>query len=164
LALAAGGNAGTVSDEQLRSDLRALGDRFHDEEFSTELYRALASRKWRKASSGEPVAPSWSRAEQLVNDLRAQVGEEPLELAQSGGEGELSRVVDDELGRLGWTSEPLDTSEHDESHVSSPESPPPPDTGARHAPVDDPGAWRREAHAEAEAERLRETEVPRRPP
>jgi hypothetical protein len=126
-----------VGEDRLRADLQALGDRFRDEEFSSDLYRALANRKWSKAGAVEPVALSWSLAEELVNELRQAIGYQPIELAQTGGEGDVSPVVADELGRLGWTSEPLDTSRNDESHVEKEESPPPRDAGARSAPTDD---------------------------
>jgi hypothetical protein len=139
-------------ERALARDLDQLGDRLLDEEFSTELYRALANRRWRKDGGPDgAVSLSWSRAEELVNDLRARRGREPLELAQTGGEGELSDTVEGELGRIGWRSEPLNTARHDEAHAAQPaESPPPADSGERHAPVEDPGGWEREAHREAD--------------
>jgi hypothetical protein len=147
------------------ADLETLGDRFRDDEFTTELYRALANNTWHGRGSSEPVTLSWSRAEELVNELRERAGREPLELVQTGGEGQVSPVVADELRRLGWTSQPLDTSRHDETHVATAESPPPKGTGERFAPVEDSDAWEREAHEEADAEQRRRTmEVPRRPP
>jgi hypothetical protein len=137
-------------ERELLTDLLALGDRFADREFSSELYRALANNRWRKPTTTEgAVSLSWSRAEELVNELRAGQGEELLALAQTGGEGSVSDTVAGELGRLGWRHEPLSTDRHDERHLSSPESPPPKGTGEHHAPVDDPRAWEREAHEEA---------------
>ena len=139
-------------EQELVRDLAPLGERLaRDEEFCADLYRALANNRWRKEGGPDGhVALSWSRAEALVNDLRTGEEKEALVLAQTGGEGEVSDLMRDELGRLGWTSEPLDTSEHDPEHLSQPESPPPPETGERDAPVEDPHAWEREAHAAAD--------------
>ncbi len=151
-------------EQALVRDLDQLGDRLLDDAFSTELYRALTNRRWRKDGGPEGgISLSWTRAEEIVNDLRARREREPLELAQTGGEGELSDTVEDELGRIGWRSEPLDTSRHDEAHADQPaESPPPADTGERHAPVEDARGWEREAHREAEASRLGQPDAPPR--
>jgi hypothetical protein len=141
-------------ETRLAADLATLGDRFADDEFSTELYRALANTKWRRdGGDDEGVALSWSRAEDLVNRLRQRCGRDPLELAQTGGEGERSDLVADELGRLGWRAESLDTGRHDDRHLSHPESPPPKGTGERQAPVGDSHEWERRAHAEADENR-----------
>jgi hypothetical protein len=116
----------TTAEAALIDDLVQLRSRFRDEKWSAELYRALANDEWFK--EGDPtsfVALSWKRAEEIINALRALEGREPLVLAQTGGEGEVSRTVEEELGRLGWRHRPLDTSEHDPDHVSSPEDPPP---------------------------------------
>lgn len=138
---------------RLVADLASLAERFADDEFSTELYRALTNRVWRKADGPDGhVSLSWNRAESVVNDLRERFGQQALELAQTGGEGELSDVVSDELGRLGWTSQPLNTSRHDDAHVVQPESPPPPDQGERLAPAE-PSDWDEVGHAEAEQHR-----------
>ena len=47
-------------ERELSEDLETLGERFADEEFSTEMYRALANNVWRKGSGG--VSLSWNRA------------------------------------------------------------------------------------------------------
>lgn len=113
-------------ERELADDLATLGERFLDHEFCAELYRALASRTWRKDGGPDGhLALSWSRAEAVVNGLRAIHDREPLELAQTGGEGEVSRLVGDELARLGWSSQELNTSRHDPRHTDQPESPPP---------------------------------------
>lgn len=145
---------------ELFRDLETLDDRLDDEEFSSDLYRALSNRVWTKGQGR--VSLSWKRAEEVVNELRARRLQEPLALAQTGGEGEVSDVVDDELGRLGWRSAPLDTGSHDAEHQVRPPSPPPQEQGTRFAPVDDPHEWERLAHEEAEENRRPTT--PRRPP
>jgi hypothetical protein len=123
-----------------------------DEKFALELYRGLTNRRWHRP--GVELSLSWRRAEKLVNDQRQTAGQPPLELAQSGEEGQLSEDVRDELGHRGWQSEPLNTSRHHDLHATSPESPPPPDQGGRFAPTDPPEAARR-ADEEADAgERL----------
>jgi hypothetical protein len=126
---------------QLRDDLRDAADRLADDQSSADVYRALTSRIWFKGDAGEGVALSWKRAEELVNELRAAVGREPLELAQSGGEGDVSAQVEEALGGRGWRSKPLDTSSHDERHLDSPEDEPRTPPNAE---------WERVAHAEAD--------------
>ena len=115
-----------VGLQLLQADMQRLGDRMRDEKFSTELYRALADNKWSR--EGETVALSWKRAEELINAVRRGLGEKPLVLAQTGGEGTVDRSVREEFEPLGWKIEPLDTSTHDPAHLDSPEDPPP---GAR---------------------------------
>jgi hypothetical protein len=146
-------DAAEALETVLAGDLHALDDRFVDEEFGTDLYRALAGKAWTKDGEAGRVALSWARAEQLVNEQRARIGYAPLELAQTGGEGELSDLVAGELGKLGWHAG--ERARSDPDHVSSVESPPPPDHGERMAPVPDSSEWERRAHADAEAERRR---------
>jgi hypothetical protein len=108
----------TDLEPTLIRDLDQLGDSLADQQFSAELYRALTNRRWRKEGGPEgAVTLSWSRAEEVVNEFRARRGREPLSLAQSGGEGELSAAVEKELGAVGWRSEPLNTGRHDDAHV-----------------------------------------------
>lgn len=147
---------GDPLERELVRDLSEAPERLADAKFATELYRALANTTWRKPGGGEGhVSLSWRRAEEVVNELRREVGEEPLTLAQTGGEGEVSDLVGGELQRLGWRSRPLDTSTEDPEHSESPPSPPPADRGAAGAGAEDPGDWERRAHEEAEQERLR---------
>jgi hypothetical protein len=115
-------------ERELLTDLRAAArERFIDEDFMIELYRALTNTTWRKPGGPEGhIAFSWKRAEEIVNALRAEVDRPPLRLAQSvGGEGRVSRAVEDVLGSRGWVHEALDTSRHDDFHEDSPEDPPP---------------------------------------
>ena len=147
------------TEAALVADLASLDERLADEQFCTELYRALAGGHLTR--DGAAIAPSWGRAEQMVNGLRAgQGGGEPLTLAQTGGEGELSDDVGSALQQLGWRWRARDTSSHDPAHAGRAESPPPPGTGERDAPVSDSGAWERQAHEEAEASRFRRADAP----
>jgi hypothetical protein len=149
-------DAPVALEGKLHDDVVALGEEFADDESATELYRALANTVWRTRNGPEGhVSLSWSRAEAIVNDLRRRHGREPLDLAQTGGEGEVSDRVAEAVGPAGWVAQPLNTSRHDDAHATEPESPPPPDHGARMAPVEDPGGWERVAHAEADREQLR---------
>jgi hypothetical protein len=113
-------------EHRLVEDLDRLGDRPIDEKFCRELYRGLTDRRWfpPDAVGDEHVALSWKRAEELINELRIKRGRPAMVLAQTGGEGELDPTVAEELGRLGWRSEPLDTSDHDPGHLDSHEDPP----------------------------------------
>lgn len=140
-------------ERALRSDLDALGDRFTDERYCTELYRALAGRAWRRdeGPSGH-VALSWQRAEQLVNDLRRAAGQSELTLAQTGGEGEVARSVEQELETLGWRSVPLNTARHDDQHVDA--------APTAREPSGDRPEWEREAHADAEEARAERGQRP----
>ena len=143
-----------ILERELANDLATLDERFADEEFSTELYRALTNNTWSKGGGPEGrVSLSWSRAETFVNELRARQGQEPLTLAQTGGEGEISDLVAEELDRLGWSADALDTSQHDPEHLAQPESPPPAGQGERDAPTGEETEWERIAHDEAEENR-----------
>ena len=133
-------------EHELLHDVQALERNLWDEEFSAELYRALASRTWRKRRRPDlAVALSWTRAERLVNEIRERIDYEPLPLAQTGGEGDVTRRVEQELDRLGWTSKPLDTSRQSPEHSGEPESPPPPDQGQRKVGDDPDARWRHAA-------------------
>jgi hypothetical protein len=138
-------------ESALKTDLATLGDRFADEEFCTELYRALAG--GRLVKDGAAFAPSWSRAEKLINDLRGEQGREPLTLAQTGGEGAVSDVVSAELERLQWSWKPRDTSRDDPAHAEQSRSAPPAEAGERDAPVSDSHEWEQRGHDEADATR-----------
>jgi hypothetical protein len=112
-----------VALQLLQADLQRAGARMRDEKFCTELYRALADNLWTK--DGESVALSWKRAEELINAVRRGLGAEPMTLAQTGGEGTVDRTIREVFEPWGWTIEPLDTSEHADEHLGSPEDPPP---------------------------------------
>ncbi len=128
-------------ERELLTDLHTIRTRFGDDEFSSDLYRALTNTVWRKAGGPEGhVSLSFGRAEAVVNELRAQEQHPPLTLAQTGAEGEVSRVVEDELSRLGWSHRPLNTGRHDDTHLERPGSPPPAGQGAAQAPEDGYGA------------------------
>ena len=130
-------------EQQLHLDLVAAADRIATAKAWEDLYRALARNVWRKQGSEGHVSLSWSRAEEIVNEVR---GGEPLTLAQTGGEGEVSRLVEDELGRLGWSHRPLNTGRGDPEHTGqTAESAPP---ASREG--GEPPEWERRAHAEAD--------------
>lgn len=138
------------AEEELLHDLRSLAPRAEEDWFATELYRALGNRRWHKLDRVDgSVSLSWRRAEDVVNELRADQGAPPLELHQTGGEGELSDAVGEELAALGWRSQALDTSSHDEDHVGESPSPPPRGHGEAQAPTEPPQQWR-DARAEAD--------------
>ena len=139
---------------QLLRDLEALSDRFADDQFCAELYRSLTNRTLSKEDApGGHLVLSWNRAAEFVNELRARVQQEPLPLAQSGGEGVVSETVLDELTARGWETRPLNTGRHDDHHAGQPVRPPPQGTGERRSPAEDSGAWSRQGHAEAERAR-----------
>jgi len=148
------GDKMTELERELIDDLDTLGDRLADEELTRDLYRALTNNVWRKRGAEGHVSLSWGRAEEIVNSLRERLGLPPVELAQTGGEGEVSTLAGEELARLGWSSTPLNTSRHDPAHAERPESPPPREQGEAQAPVEDSRGWEREAHREAEDARL----------
>jgi hypothetical protein len=113
----------STTERELAHDLSVLGDMVEDESFYTELYKGLAGVRW--ARDGEHITLSWKRAEEVVNALRAQHDRDPLELAQTGGEGQVSERVAAALGTTGWTARPLDAGRHDDGHVDSPHDAPP---------------------------------------
>jgi hypothetical protein len=141
---------------ELIDDLTTLGDQIVDEDFSRELYRTLTNMRCSKRGWPGHISLSWQRVDEIINALRESHGGEPMTLAQSGGEGQPCRHAQEALERLGWSCAPLDTSAHDDAHVTSPREAPPPDTGERLAPVDPETAhWEERAHEEAERERRR---------
>jgi hypothetical protein len=148
-----------ATESKLAADLATLGDRLADEQFCTELYRALAGGHLTK--DGDAIAPSWAESEDIVNRLREQqdLGT-PLALARSGGEGELSGDARRALDSLGWRVRERDTGTHDPDHVGRPAGAPPADAGERQAPVGDSHAWERQAHEEAEAGRFSRGDAP----
>jgi hypothetical protein len=146
----------TTLERLLLDDLDVEGERAADEKFCTELYRALTNNVWRNDRDPEgELSPSWQRAEWLVNEWRARHGHDPLTLAQTGGEGEVSRTVEEVLGRFGWSHRPLSTDRDHSAHLGLPESPPPPDQGERMAPVPPSDEDERAVHEAASAERER---------
>jgi hypothetical protein len=143
----------TTLERLLLDDLDIEGERAADETFCTELYRALARSVWRNDRDADGrLSPSFGRAEWLVNEWRARRGAEPLALAQTGGEGEVSGSVEEVLGRLGWSHRPLDTDRDDPAHLGLDASPPPPDHGERMAGVPSSAEQERAAHEAADAE------------
>src|SRR5690242_9785537 len=146
----------TTLERLLLDDLDVEGERAADETFCAELYRALARSVWRNDRDAEGrLSPSFGRAEWLVNEWRARRGAEPLALAQTGGEGEVSGTVAEVLDRFGWTSTALDTGSDHPAHLGLDPSPPPAGHGERMAPGPSSEEQEREAHAAAEAERRR---------
>jgi hypothetical protein len=136
-------------ERRLGEDLRSkLGDRLrHDEKLAFDLYGALTG--FAAAPHGEEahLALSWQRAAEIVNAAREAAGGTPLDLFQSGREGVLTDRAKEALEAIGWELRPRRTDEFDPDHVSDPERPP------RRRP--EPPEWEREAHKEAELERLR---------
>jgi hypothetical protein len=105
-------------ERHLLNDLQTLGDLVGDEAFHHELYRGLAGTRWFLDDDGGHVAFSWKRAEEAVNTLRAEHGREPLALAQTGGEGDVSERVAGALHTLGWHARPA-TAGHDDAHIDA---------------------------------------------
>src|SRR4051794_17661384 len=100
--LAGPGTTGTMSEADLIEDLHSLDDRVADEQFCTELYRALAGARLAHRDGGEAVDLPPPAAERIVNELRDHRGRPGLALAHSGGEGEVSPLVAGLLDTLGW--------------------------------------------------------------
>jgi hypothetical protein len=137
----------TTLERLLLDDLDVEGGRATDEKFCGSLYRALTRSVWRNDRDAEgELSPSFQRAEWIVNEWRVRHGQEPLLLAQTGGEGEVAGTVGDVLGGLGWTQRPLATDRDEASHLGFGTSPPP-------SPPSDERD--RTAHEAAEAERER---------
>jgi hypothetical protein len=134
-------------ERRLLNDLTTLGDLVPDDDsFHEELYRGLAGPRWFLDDDGGHVSLSWRRAEEVVNTLRAEHGRAALTLAQTGGEGEVSDRVAKALDGLGWHARPP-VAGHDDAHMDAePE---------RNQGGGEPPEWRRQADAEAEAERNR---------
>jgi hypothetical protein len=140
-------------ERALLDDLLELHERFADEKFCRELYRALARTQLRKPDvSDGHVVLSFSQAEGIVNELRGRLGQDDLTLAQTGGEGEVDSTIREELGRRGWTFAPATTDAEDPMHDAADEQPPPDHHGDRSG-----REWERQAHEEADREVRRRT-------
>jgi hypothetical protein len=139
-------------ERELLTDLRDVAlHGFGDDEFSGDVYRALTNTVWRKPDGPEGhVSFSFKRAEEVVNELRAEQRQPPLTLAQTGGEGEVSPAVEQELGSAGWAHGPLDTRSHDDAHLERPGSPPPAGQGGAQAPADGYGTLTSDARHSGE--------------
>lgn len=142
-------------EQQLARDLERLGERLADDRLCSDLYAAIAGHALHPHGGEGRLAPSWGRAEALVNAARAAHGRPALTgLAQSGREGELSDRARDALAELGWDLRPRTTGAPDPGHTSrssEPHAEPPPPPGGADASPD----WERRAHEEADAERHR---------
>ena len=113
-------------ERKLLNDLQRLHDLLQsDDSFDEELYRALAGTQWHRQGDGGHIALSWKRAEEIINEQRSRHDREPLTLAQTGGEGEVSDRVADALRDQGWTPHPLQTGVHDDAHINSGTDAPP---------------------------------------
>lgn len=133
-------------EQRLARDLESLGDRLRDDRLATDLYDAIAGNALHPHDGEGRVAPSWTRAAELINGARATQGAPEIEgLAQSGREGEVSDRARETLQELGWDVRPRVTSgAQDPGHTESPPA------AHTHAPPS--GEWEREANAEADAE------------
>jgi len=138
-------------ERELARDLGSVGAQLADDRLWQDLYKALANTRWHKPHTGQGhVTLSWKRAEDMVNGVAAEQGEEPMTLAQTGGEGEVAPRIAELLGPLGWSSTAANTSAHDPRHEDSPPDPPP----AAREPGEEP-AWKREGDAAADSEQRR---------
>lgn len=138
----------------LMDDLLEVHERFADEKFCHELYRALARTKLSKPAVSEGhVTLSFTQAEGVVNELRGRLGHDDLTLAQTGGEGEVDATLLDVLGSRGWHFAPAASGGHDPLHDGGGTQPPPDDQGGRVRA--ETGQWERRAHEDADAEQLR---------
>jgi hypothetical protein len=142
-------------ERALLDDLLEVHERFADEKFCHELYRALTRTKLSKRSVSEGhVTLSFNQAEGMINELRGRFGQDDLTLAQTGGEGEVDSTVRDVLTERGWTIAPASTGGgHDPQHDTAASQPPPDGQGQ---PAGS-GDWERQAHAEADREIQRKT-------
>jgi hypothetical protein len=107
---------------RLRSDLGQAADLLADDRSARDLYRSLANVAWTNDDvRGAHLALSWRSAEDLVNDLREKAGRPALELAQTGGEGEVADTVRALLDAAGWHARPATTGANDPDHLDAPE-------------------------------------------
>jgi hypothetical protein len=106
------------------------------------------------------------RTQELVDDVRAGRGHDPLALTQTGREGDSRRRSRSSRCPRWAGCRGRSTRRHAlGSHQTRLESPPPREQGERMAPVEDTHAWQRPAHEEAERNRPPTTPPrPQRPP
>jgi hypothetical protein len=111
-------------ERQLADDLRSLGPQLENDRFVHDLYRSLTRTRWSRFDRDGSVSLSFGRAEKLLNELRGERGSGPLQMAQTGGEGEVSHRLDDTLRELGWRVNDLNTGRHDDAHLAQAEGEP----------------------------------------
>jgi hypothetical protein len=125
-------------EQRLAADLRSLADDLLNDNQTRDLYRALTRTRWSRGDGA--VSLSFTAAEELLNELRDELGQPALDLAQTGGEGDVEDWVAETLADRGWAVEPLDTSRHDDAHLES----------AGGTPPTEPQDTLAEAHREAD--------------
>jgi hypothetical protein len=125
-------------EQRLAADLRSLADDLLNDNQTRDLYRALTRTRWSRGDGA--VSLSFTAAEELLNELRDELGQPALDLAQTGGEGDVEDWVAEALAEHGWAVEPLDTSRHDDAHLES----------AGGAPPTEPQDTLADAHREAD--------------
>jgi hypothetical protein len=111
-----------VALQLLQAELQRLPDRIRDEKFARALLRPCGQPLVEGRGSGRVELEA--RREPRQRPRRGHARPE-LPRYRIGCEGTLDRTVLDELTRLGWSVERLDTSSHDPAHVGDYPSPPP---------------------------------------
>ena len=93
-------------NEKFEKDLARLVPKLKkDEEFATDVYRALCNMRWRSKWTPFKYSCSWRYAGGLVADLRDQ-GEDYIDFYCSGNEGNVTEEVRKIFNQLGWIPSP----------------------------------------------------------
>lgn len=92
--------------ELLHIALNPFLDRFQDDDFAKEIYRALCNMKWRSIYDPDyEYSCSWRYAGGLVAEIRGK-GEDYLDYYCSGGEGIVTERVEKLFKALGFLPVP----------------------------------------------------------
>ena len=83
-------------------DLTKVAHTIADNQSAGDLYRALVGRQWRKREARGSVTLSPIEAEEVVNRLREQAGQGPLDLSRPPAAGPVSETIELALASLGW--------------------------------------------------------------
>ena len=84
-------------------DLQQLKERIADNlDFATDVYGALCNMRWQSVENKENIySCSWRYAGGVIAGMRCE-GESYLDFYCSGGEGNVTEEVKEDLRKLGW--------------------------------------------------------------
>ena len=91
-----------VNKLEFEKDLYKLKDKLQDDDYAVDLYGALCNMQWQNIKNPEIIySCSWRYAGGVIAGMRCE-GESYLDFYCSGGEGNVTEEVKEDLRKLGW--------------------------------------------------------------